>query len=96
MMFEAFKSWSFLVEARFRSWANPCEIYGGQSGNGTGFSRVPRFFPVRNNQPGVHTRPHLNDTHIRRKAMPGKLQIKQCCVEDWEALNKKRFNVVFR
>jgi hypothetical protein len=34
------------AEARVRSRVSPCEICGGQSGTGTGFSPSCRFFPV--------------------------------------------------
>jgi hypothetical protein len=36
----------FTAEARVQSRVSPCEICGGQSGTGTGFSPSCRFFPV--------------------------------------------------
>jgi hypothetical protein len=44
------------AESRVRSQVSPSEIYGGQSGTGTGFSlRVPWFSPVRIIPPMLHT-----------------------------------------
>jgi hypothetical protein len=34
-----------IAEARVLSWANPCEICGGQNGTGTGFSQTASVFP---------------------------------------------------
>jgi hypothetical protein len=36
----------FLVEARVRSQASPCEICGGQSGTGIGYPPITSVFPV--------------------------------------------------
>jgi hypothetical protein len=33
------------AEARVHARVNPCGIYGGQSGTGTGFSQSSSFFP---------------------------------------------------
>ena len=45
-MAEAASRRPLTAEARVRSRVGPCGICGGQSGTGTGFLRVLRFFPV--------------------------------------------------
>jgi len=45
------------AELQFRSLANPCLIYGGQSGTGTGFSLSPSVSPVIIRPPVPHGHP---------------------------------------
>jgi hypothetical protein len=37
-MDKAVSLWPLIAEARVLAWVSPCEIYGGQSDTGTGFS----------------------------------------------------------
>jgi hypothetical protein len=41
------------AEARVRSWVSPCEIFGGQSGAGTGFSPSTSVFPCQFHSTGA-------------------------------------------
>jgi hypothetical protein len=43
-MAQAVRRWLLIVEAQVRSRVSPCGVCGGQSGTGTGFSPVIRFF----------------------------------------------------
>ena len=43
----------FTAEARIRSRVSPCEICGGQSGNGTGFSPSTSVFPCQFHSTGA-------------------------------------------
>ena len=53
-MAEAISRRPLTAEARVRSRVSPCGICGGQSGTGTGFSRVLRLFVVSIITPMLH------------------------------------------
>jgi hypothetical protein len=53
-MAEAISRRPVIAEARVRSRVSPCGICGGQSGTGTGFSRVLRLFAVSIITPMLH------------------------------------------
>jgi hypothetical protein len=54
--------WPLTVEAWVRAWVSPCEIFGGQSGTGTGFSLSSLDFPCQYHFTGApYSYYHLGD-----------------------------------
>lgn len=44
-MAEEIGRWFLTMESRVMFWDRPCEIYGGQTGSGTGFALSNLIFP---------------------------------------------------
>jgi hypothetical protein len=56
-MAQASNSWPLTAEARVSAPVNPCEICGGQSGTGTGFSPSSSVLPCHyRSAMALHTR----------------------------------------
>jgi hypothetical protein len=60
-MAQAVNCWPVTAEALVRTRVTPCEICGGQSGTGTGFSHISAVCPVSIIPPLLHT--HLSPPH---------------------------------
>jgi hypothetical protein len=58
------------AEAWVRSWDSLCEIFGGQNGTQTDFSKVLQFSSFSIIPPMLHTHLHLH-VALARRAKPG-------------------------
>jgi hypothetical protein len=80
------------AKVRIRSQISPCEIYGGHSGTGTGFSPSASIFPCHYHFTNIPYSSTCGSYRKDKRAKPGNLPKKQCSSEIGEDCNGRQFH----